>query len=38
MRIMLIMTVWYYGNDHHNYDDHSKHDKHDKYDADSHCC
>ena len=38
MRIMLIMTVWYYDNDHHNHDDHSKHDKHDKHYADSHCC
>ena len=38
MRIMLIMTVWHYNNDHHNHDDHSMHDKHDKHDADSHCC
>ena len=38
MRIMLIMTVWYYDNDHHNHDDHSKHEKHDEHVADSHCC
>ena len=38
MKIMLIMTVWYYDNNHHNHDDHSKHDKNDKDDAHSHCC
>ena len=38
MKIMLIVTVWYYDNNHHNHDDHSKHDKNDKDDAHSHCC